>query len=97
MGCDRSDLNGDEIEVRRVYIAGSVRETERVMVTLSQAGIEYFTAIEPFMPTGGLKLIFGSWPYFGIAFYVSAKQVVQSCNTLLASRLRHGLVPDPLQ
>jgi len=75
-------------DVSRIFIAGSIRETETVEEVLTQRGIDYVISLEPYT-----RLFFGT-ERKGIAFYVLSAQAPY-CRKLLESKgLSQGLVVE---
>lgn len=81
-----------DVAIARVYIAGNLREAQRVERVLSDGGLDYFVEIEKFR-----KHLLGVIPreYDGVAFYVAAERADASRERLLAAGLRTGLVDEP--
>lgn len=80
-----------EKEVSRVYIAGSVREAERVEKALNEEGFDYLVEIERF--TKAVLGIFTS-EYSGASFYVLSGQATSARKALSAAGLRASLQED---
>ena len=83
------DFGGEELT--RVYIAGRIREAERVEGTLTQHGVDYTVDIEPFV-----KRVLGLFTsqYSGAAFYVPSSQAAAARSLLLEARLTEGISDD---
>ncbi len=75
-----------------VYVAGTVREAERVEAALGSADIEYVVKIEPYV-----WHILGVFPtqHQGAAFYVAADAAGASRERLRAAGLGSGIVEAP--
>jgi len=75
-------------EAARVYLAGRVREAERVEKLLTNQGIDYVVEVEPYA-----KRLLGFFPseYAGAAFYVLSGQAAQVRAALRAGGLVEGL------
>jgi hypothetical protein len=73
----------DERPNELIFIARRVSEAERVETLLTEQGIDYTIAFEPFLHGG----IFGVTTLTGVGFYVLSGQALW-CRQLLA---RHGL------
>jgi hypothetical protein len=80
-----------EKEMERVYIAGRVNEAEGVEDALTEHGIDYAVAIEPFV-TRSLGLFTST--YSGAAFYVASGEASAARSVLLAAGLSQGLTED---
>jgi hypothetical protein len=83
----------DELEERQselIFIARTVREARRVEALLSDEGIDYAIALEPFLHGG----IFGVITLTGLGFYVLSGQAPY-CRELLGQRgLGVGVVEE---
>lgn len=75
---------GDK-EMKRVFIASSREQTERVKELLDDEQIDYAINIEPYSPVTGL--IMSASEKQGVAFYVLARQS-DHCRNIIKS---HGL------
>jgi hypothetical protein len=74
-----------------IFIARNVREARRVEALLTDAGIDYEVAFEPFLHGG----IFGVVTLTGLGFYVLSGQA-SFCRKLLEEHgLAVGLVEPP--
>ena len=75
-------------DISRIFIAGSIKETESAEDILTRNGIDYAISLEPYT-----RLFFGT-EREGIAFYVLSGQA-SYCRKLLASKgLSQGLVVE---
>ncbi len=80
--------NFSDKDISRIFIAGSIRETESAEDILTQNGIDYAISLETYT-----RLFFGTERQ-GIAFYVFSSQA-SYCRELLASKgLSQGLVVE---
>ncbi|HEY7677350.1 MAG TPA: hypothetical protein VIG69_09775 [Candidatus Methylomirabilis sp.] len=78
-------------DVEPVFIAGSVREAERVEEVLTRLGIEFAVKIEPFV-----RYILAVLPseHEGAAFYVLSGHSAYCRRALAAAGLGSGLMGD---
>jgi hypothetical protein len=79
-------IDPEELEDRQselIFIARRIREAERVEALLTEEGIDYALAFEPFLHGG----IFGIMTLTGVGFYVLSGQAPY-CRELLG---QHGL------
>jgi hypothetical protein len=80
----------EEQQSALIFIARTVREAGRVEALLSEAGIDYAIALEPFLHGG----IFGVTTLTGLGFYVMSGQAMY-CRELLGQRgLAVGVVEE---
>ena len=79
-----------ERECALIFIARNTREARHVEELLTEKGVEYTLAFEPFLHAG----LFGVSSLNGVGFYVAAEQA-PSCRTILAENgLGIGIVDD---
>lgn len=85
-----ADTFGD-VECARIYMAGRLREAQRVEQALTDGGVDYFVEIEKFR-----KNLLGVIPreYDGAAFYVAAERAESSRRLLVSAGLRSGIIED---
>ena len=81
----------EEKDVEAIFIAGSVREAERVEKVLTQHGIEFAVKIKPFVRS--TLRVFRS-QHEGAAFYVLSGQSASCRRVLAAADLSSGLIGD---
>ena len=85
---DPEDFDDQQTEL--VFIARRVREAERVEALLTDEGIDYAIAFEPFLHGG----IFGVTTLTGVGFYVLSGQA-RHCRELLEQRgLAVGVIEE---
>lgn len=76
--------------ISRIFIAGNIREAERVEGLLTENKISYTLQIEEFINTG----LFSSTVKEGVVFYVISGQRDFCKQLLLANGLKTGLIDD---
>lgn len=79
------------IEAEAVFLAATLSETERVVGLLEDQGIECFTCLAPYIPSG-LWLLFGSSTPVGIMVSVIAGQAPWCRRFLADAGLKRGVV-----
>ena len=86
---DADELEGGEGEL--VFIARRIDEAERAEALLSDEGIDYALAFEPFLHGG----IFGVRTLTGVGFYVATERAGACREILGRSGLGVGIVEEP--
>jgi hypothetical protein len=86
-------IDAEEFEDRQselIFIARTVREAGRVEALLTETGIDYAIAFEPFLHGG----IFGVMTLTGLGFYVLSGQAFYCRELLRQHRLAVGVVEE---
>jgi len=82
------DSFAEGTEIVRVYLAGSLREAERVEAVLDAAAVEYAPEPERYGVPGSL----GLWQRTGVGFWVLADRLDPAADALERAGLTSGLV-----
>jgi len=77
-------------EISRIFVAGSIREAERVEALLTENAISYAVQIEEFLNSG----LFTNSVREGMVFYVLSGQRVFCKQLLLTNGLKTGLIDN---
>ena len=83
----------EEKDIALLFVAGASGEAEDAEQLLTEDGVDYTLAAEPFLEFG---LAMGAQQLPGVGFYVLAGQLAYCRGLFHRHGLRKGLVPDEL-